>query len=160
MKISFVAILLFLCIAHTTSMGDTVFAPMSPRVVVYKTKRNYNKYVPVTLSEDRKSIVVYPGPRDVFKNGKLAYPTKLAKGYLLDNRGINIHSAFLDITYKEYSQLKEIDPRELMHHIKSYDPFVSLYVCDKADTFTDIVKELNAKIRQGKLKECECLSKP
>ncbi len=35
-----------------------------------------------------------------------------------------------------------------------------LYVCEKADSFTDIVKELNAKIRQGKLKECECLSKP
>jgi len=153
-------ILTFAFTAHAQRMGGSDNQPKGPQVVVYKTKKNYNNYVPVVLSDDKKSIVIYPAPQDVFFNGKLAYPTKLAKGYLLDNRGLNIHSAFLDITYKKYSKMKEIDPAMLMKHIKSSNPFLFIYQCGYRKSYKDIVAELNTKINAGGLKDCECILKP
>lgn len=159
MYILSVCLMMFSFIAQI-GLGDKPFVHASPKVIVYKTKKNYNKYVPVILSIDKKSIVVYPAPQDVYRDGKLAYPTKLAKGYLLDNRGLNIHSAFLDITYKQYSKMKDIDPKELMKHIKSFDPLISFYTCGERKSYVHIVQELNAKITSGKLGECDCLVKP
>jgi hypothetical protein len=151
----------FITPAH--SRGDLVTpqAPgNSPLVIVYKTKQNFDKCVPVVLSQDRQTIVSYPAPQDLMYHGKFAYPTKLAKGYRLDNRGLNVYSAFLDITYTEYSKMKEVDPAELMHHIKSSEPFLFFYRCDKRNDYKNIVRELNAKIKKGTLTNCECLVKP
>src|SRR5580693_4313855 len=67
----------------------------SPSAVIYKTKGDYSKNVPVTLSDDKSKIVSYPAVQDIYYKGALAYPTPLAKGYWLDNRGINVNSAFL-----------------------------------------------------------------
>ena len=153
-------IILISSIAHTIDVGDRPFVRASPKVVIYKTKKNYDKYVPVTLSDDQKTIVVYPAPQDVYYHGKLAYPTKLAKGFLLDNRGISLHSVFLDITYKEYSKMKAVDTKDLIKHIKAYNPFVTIYTCGNSESFTNEVQELNTMIKSGKLKECECLVNP
>ena len=65
-----------------------------PPTTLYKTKADYNNKVPVTLSEDKTKIVSYPSPKDVFYNGNFAYPTPLAQGYLLDNRGIGKNVAY------------------------------------------------------------------
>lgn len=159
------AVLLILICSFITpafSRGDLVTpqAPAnSPVVIVYKTKHNFDKYVPVVLSEDRQRIVSYPAPQDLMTHGKFAYPTKLAKGYRLDNRGLNLYSAFLDITYLEYSKLKSVDPAELFRHIKSATPFRFFYRCEKRNTYKDIVRELNVKIKSGTLTTCECLVK-
>ncbi len=101
-----------------------------PATFVYKTKADYTKNVPVTLSDDKTQIVAYPAPQDLYSNGKLAYPTALSNGYLLDNRGINANTAFLKLTYAQYSQLKEV-PRlkDLFQQIIDKDPFTELCNC-------------------------------
>jgi hypothetical protein len=153
----FFALLMFAETSQAQMMGGAGPDRTGPSVIVYKTRHNYDKFVPVILSDDKKSIVSYPAPEDVFTGAKLAYPTKLAKGYLLDNRGINVHSAFLDITYEKYAKMKTVDAISLMKHIKSSDPFVFFYVCGKRHSYENLVGDLKTKIKAGKLKECDCL---
>lgn len=121
--------------------------------VVYKTKKNYDDLVPVGLSNDKKQIVSYPDPRDL-KN--LPKPTKLADGYLLDNRGIGRNVAFLKITYEEYAQLSEVPPIDsLKKWIIDKNPLEELYDCGQRFHFKNPIKEINTLIKTGKLKE-EC----
>jgi hypothetical protein len=118
-----------------------------PKVIIYQTAKDYAKYVPVILSEDKKSIVSYPDIRDVYFSGSLAYPTQLHNGYLLDNRGINKDAAFLNLTYEEFSKLsKTPDSEHLLKMILDKDPIVKMYSCGVKSTYSDIVQELNAKI--------------
>lgn len=119
----------------------------SPKVIVYKTRRNYKNNVPVTLSEDKKSIVSYPHPRDVYTNGKLAVPTKMERGYWLDNRGINANAAFLSYTYEEYAQLSDVpDLNTLYSKIIDKDPITEMWVCGYRHSFSNIVDEINEVI--------------
>ena len=76
---------------------------------IYKTKGDYSRYVPVELTDDKTRISSFPDVKDVYLDGKLAMPTALTGGYLLDNRGIGPNVAFLSITYEEYSRIEE-DP--------------------------------------------------
>lgn len=95
--------------------------------IVYKTKKDYRDKVPVTLSNDKTEIVAYPDPIDIYYNGELAYPTELADGYLLDNRGINKNVAFTDYTYEEYANLEKVPTkRELMQHIIDANPLIEI----------------------------------
>lgn len=118
-----------------------------PKVIIYQTKRDYSKLVPVILSDDKKSIESYPDIKDIYFNGNLAYPTQLHKSYWLDNRGISINVAFINITYDEYSKLpKTPSPDELMKMVMDTEPLVSMYSCGNRSSFQKIVSELNAKI--------------
>jgi hypothetical protein len=118
--------------------------------IVYKTRKDYSNYVPVILSDDKSMIVSYPSNKDVFYDGKLALPTKLKSGYLLDNRGISVNSAFLDMTYLEYSELPDSpSPVELNKRILDKDPFVEIWLCGERDELKDPVKELNELIDDG-----------
>ncbi|MGE5317291.1 MAG: hypothetical protein ACM3ME_04790, partial [Chloroflexota bacterium] len=74
-------------------------------VIIYKTKLDYSLQVPVTLSSDKKTLVSFPAPSDIYYGGDLAYPVKLENGYLLDRRGIDVNTAFTKWTYYEYSRL-------------------------------------------------------
>lgn len=74
------------------------YSSASPNVIVYNIKADYFDKVPITLSEDKKSILSYPDPKDLIVDGVYFLPTKLEKGYLLDNRGISINTVFLNIT--------------------------------------------------------------
>lgn len=86
-----------------------------PKAQIYKTNGNYIDNVAITLSQDRKSIISYPAPSDVSVNSQ---PIALADGYLLDRRGVGKNSAFLKITYSEYSKLKSSpSPAQLMEMI-------------------------------------------
>ena len=101
---------------------------LSPPIIIYKTKADYSKYVPVTLSEDKSKVVSYPAPGDVYYKGQLAYPTSLDKGYWLDKRGVGPKSAFIKLTYEEYAKLPSapgID--ELYAMIIDKDPFTEIY---------------------------------
>ena len=132
----------------------------NPPLVIYKTKANRDMNVPIRVMEDRKTIITYPDPTDVFTNGKLAYPTKLAKGYLLDNRGISLSSVFLSYDYATYSKLTNI-PKEadLLKSIIDFDPFLEMYNCGYRYDYPNDVQAANDIIQNGLLKKCKCLTK-
>lgn len=121
-----------------------------PKAIIYQTKMDYSKLVPVILSDDKKSIESYPDIKDIYFNENLAYPTQLHKGFLLDNRGINANVAFIKLTYEEYSKLsKTPSQEELMKMIIDAQPIVSMYSCGLRSSYQDIGKELNTKIDIG-----------
>ncbi len=123
-----------------------------PPIIIYKTKKDYSKNVPITLSADKTTIVSFPDIGDVYYNEDLAYPTKLARGFWLDNRGISVNSAFIKFTYEEFSQLSETpSPEILFDRIIENDPFKEMYemTCDR-DT-----SEINKLIRSGLKENCK-----
>jgi len=131
-----------------------------PKTIIYKTKKDYNNFVPVTLSEDKSKIVSYPHPKDVFYKGELAYPTELNNRYLLDNRGINSNVAFLNITYEDYSKLEKVPLlNELFSMILDKDPLIEIYNCGNRYTFKNEIFDLNKLIENNGLKNCKCLTK-
>jgi hypothetical protein len=130
----------------------------SPPCIVYKTKADFDKYVPVILSEDKSRIVSYPDVKDIYYKGELAYPVKLSKGYLLDNRGIGPDVAFLDFTYEIYSKLA-VTPSaaELMNHLLNKDPILEMYDCGSQSHYNDAKKQLNSLIESGQLEDLKRL---
>ncbi len=138
---------------QTAVMSETKSMP-GPHAIVYRTKADYSRYVPVTLAEDRSQIVSYPAPTDVYRNGKLATPTVLTGGYLLDNRGINDHSAFLPISYEQYAQYKDLPSlADMYRQITDKKPFEEMYDLGLRNKYTNEIEEINAIIRSGKLKD-------
>ena len=138
--------------SESMSESATVKTKAGPQAIVYKTKADYYNNVPVTLSEDKSEIVSYPGIKDVYFKGQLAYPTKLNDGYLLDNRGIDSNVAFLKYTYEQYSTLENTpSSEELFNNILDKDPISEMYNCGSKFDFKDIVNELNEDIDNHKL---------
>jgi hypothetical protein len=124
------------------------------QAVVYKTKADYSKYVTVTLNAGKSAIVAYPAPKDVFYNGKIAYPTHLANGYWLDNRGITANSVFISITYDDYAKLSEAPKlKDMMDLIIDKDPFTEIYNLGDRQKYTDEVNQINNIIKKGELKK-------
>lgn len=122
--------------------------------IIYKMKADYSKNVPVTLNEDGTAIIAYPSPKDVYYKGKLAYPVALSKGWWLDNRGVTPHTAFLKLTYEEYSKLDQAPSLdELMKMIINADPITEIYHLGNRDRFKDEVTEINQVINKGGLKK-------
>lgn len=121
-----------------------------PSALVYKTKKDYSKNVPILMRADRSGILSYPHPKDLFFRGKLACPTPLHKEYWLDNRGIGPNIAFTDYTYEEYAGLEQApDTATLRKHILDCDPFIELWDCGPRARFEFEPGELNALIDQG-----------
>ena len=130
----------------------------SPPCLIYKTRADYTKNVPVILSEDKSAIISYPDVKDVYFKGALAYPTRLNDGFLLDNRGIGLNVAFLKITYEEYSVMdKTLSASELMTLILDKDPLTELYQCGLRSQYADPEKEMNGLISSGKINSCKRL---
>ncbi|NDW17714.1 hypothetical protein D0T53_02135 [Dysgonomonas sp. 216] len=118
-----------------------------PQAIVYKTRKDYSDLVPVTMDETKNQIISYPAPSDIYYNGKLAKPIPLKKGYLLDNRGINLNTAFLSYTYEEYSKLSEAPSMEdMLSKIVDKSPLTDLIDCGKRSAYTNEINELNALI--------------
>jgi hypothetical protein len=129
----------------------------APPLIIYKTKADYNDKVPVILSEDKSKIVSYPGTKDVFYQGKLATPTLLEGGYLLDNRGIDEHVAFLGISYDTYSKsMRMFSENQLFESIIDDDPIIEMYRCSRRG-FKSIPEDINTMIRKGDFSPCEKL---
>jgi hypothetical protein len=127
----------------------------SQQAVIYKTNEDFNDYVPVIMDDRKTKIISYPAPADLFYGGKLAKPTVLKNGYLLDNRGINQNVVFLNYTYEFYSQLKNVPTlKDMSKNIKEKYPLKELILCGLRYRFKDEVKELNALIDAG-LPGCE-----
>jgi hypothetical protein len=148
--VAFIAMLFF---ADCKSKEEAVSYTAEP-AIIYSTKADYSNNVPVTLSADKMEIVAYPSPKDVFYKGALAKPVSLQDGFWLDNRGIGPNSAFLKMTYEEYSKLSAAPVlADLMKMIIDKDPFVSIYNLGNRDRFKDEAKEINALIAKGALKK-------
>ncbi len=127
----------------------TQWMPSAP-TVIYKTKGDYVNLVPVIMNKERSRIISYPDPSDLVLNGKLMKPHRLKNGYLLDNRGINEHVAFLNYTYEEYSQL-DAPPHiiDMMLRLRDSYPLVELVQCGLRSDYSDLVYELNVLIERG-----------
>ncbi len=123
-----------------------------PELIVYKTQKDYYRNVPVIMTADGKALESYPGIRDIYFQGQLAYPTRLEQGYLIDNRGINIRVAFLKITYEEYAQMKATPSSgELLGMIEDRDPLIEMYSGGLRSRWANPVEEINALIKSGSL---------
>jgi len=144
--------------SESPSSHSTAVTVPSPPCIVYKTRADYSKYVPVILSQDKSFITSFPGVLDVVRDGKFTYPTPLADGYLLDNRGIGPDVAFLNITYEQYNRNDEVPlASDLFQRILDKDPVLEMYQCGNRGDYTDPEKELNNLIRSGNLKSCQRL---
>ncbi len=130
-----------------------------PHLLVYKTKKDYHNLVPVILSPDRSKIVSYPDPHDLVAAGHGILPSALHKGYLLDNKGIGINTAFLKLTYHDYEHLKNAPTTdELYRMIIDKDPLVVLCDCGMKSSFKNPAKQINQLIdRKELLKKCKSL---
>ena len=120
--------------------------------VVYKTTKDYFNNVPVQLSEDGSHIVSYPAPTDLVNNQRYTLPIKLAKEYLLDNRGIGKNTAFLDYTYEQFALFIEVpSEQELMKHVIDKKPLKELYNLGDRVNVSDPEKDINALIKDKAL---------
>jgi len=162
--IFFIGLYVISCTRHATPEGSSIVIVKkgtgisSPGCIIYRTHADYFNNVPVGLSEDKTRIVSYPDIRDVYYNGSLSVPTVLAKGFLLDNRGIGPNVAFLKYSYTEYSQLPSTPPfADLMKQLLDSDPLIEMYQCGPRSQYADIEKELNELITSGKLSGCKKL---
>jgi len=146
--------LLVAAMASTVCVAAQMAGATGPHLLVYKTRKDYRNLVPVQLSADKKSIISYPAPEDIRAMGNAILPTKLKKGYLMDNRGIGADVAFLDITYKQYAQLKAAPTTDKLYAlIKDKAPLAMLCDCGLKSTYSNPAKEINALIAANKLEE-------
>ena len=159
----FLATFIFLSCSSTvtsqsTAPGGSSKEPnvSSPPCIIYKTRSDYAKNVPVILDDKKASLNSYPDVKDLFFNGKLAYPTQLANGFLLDNRGIGPNVVFLDYTYEEYQKLGQTPSvDQLMKRILDRDPIIEMYQCRSRTQYKDIERDLDKMIISGNLSSCK-----
>jgi hypothetical protein len=120
--------------------------------VVYKTKKNYDRNVPVILNTEKTMVVSYPDPADI--KAARPYPIHLKSKYLLDRRGINRNVAFLKLTYRQYSKLKIApDPNFILSNlILDKDPILEFHILEKMPANSDVKRLLNQRIVDGVLK--------
>jgi len=135
-----------------TSKNISVDYSVGAPTIIYKTKKDYADKIPVSMNDEKTKIVSYPAVKDIYYNGKLAYPTQLNDGYLLDNRGIGKNTVFLSITYDAYSKLTEVPSlADMMKMIINKEPFTEIYNCGNRHQFKDILTDLNKIITDKQL---------
>ena len=91
---------------------------------VYKPKNDYSSYVPVQLSQDKKTITSIPGRLD--PDG----PQKLIEGFFLGNT-MGVNTGYLSLTIEEYNSydpLLGID--SLYKYLMDVDPFLEYYISE------------------------------
>lgn len=126
-----------------------------PPMIIYKTKRDYSRNVPVLLSDDKKEIISYPHPMDLIgMTSKEVMPIRLHDGYYLDRRGINKNVAFLTLTYKSYSKLrKPLSIDQIKRAILDKDPLVEMYMCNRISSNENIIQQVNEIIDKNELSD-------
>jgi hypothetical protein len=132
-----------------------------PPALVYKTRADYDKLVPVIMNDTKTVIVSYPHPNDVKNSQGYLLPVQLKKGYLLDKKGIGKNVAFLNITYEEYAKLSEPPSMEQLEKlVLDKDPLVELCDCGNITRFTDPVSQINEFIQDRTLSDhCKTVKK-
>jgi hypothetical protein len=149
-KAAVILVTVFLC--HTNAVSAQGSRAL-PHVLVYKTRSDYSRLVPVQLSGDKTKIVSYPGPGDIKTGGAYALPVLLHKGYLLDRRGIGTNSAFLKYSYEEYGNLKDLPPTDTLYTLViDKDPLTQLYDCGIRNDDKNSIAQLNKWIDKKQLR--------
>jgi len=130
----------------------------NPPLLIYKTKKDYFKNIPIVLTSDKKEIASYPHPIDIFYKNNLAYPTQLVNNYFIDNRGLSVHSVFTNYEYDGFSKLKSVPTEiEFLKNIIDDNPFLELYHCGCRNDYKDEVTTMNQVIRKRLLRNCKSL---
>jgi hypothetical protein len=124
-----------------------------PHVMVYKTSGDYRFNVPVLLSDNDSDIISYPDPGDLkIADKPSGYPSLLNKGYLIDNRGVSKHTAFLKMTYSDYAKLDSLPSLStLQSWIIARNTITELCDCGDKSGYTNIEKQINDMIDQDSL---------
>ncbi len=160
MKYSFVLMLVlaFSCKSkpQTKEVLPVLFHPSfnpGPHVMVYKTSGDFRFNVPVLLSENDSDIVSYPDPADIRSvEVKGFYPGSLKREYLIDNKGISKHVAFLKLTYDEYAKLDTVPSfKTLKSWIMAKNVITELCDCGDKAGYSNIEKQINEMIEQDSL---------
>lgn len=135
-----------------TSCGSSQYLDSSRAIVVYKTNKNYNRQVAVTLNTDKTMVISYPDPSDI--RSFRPYPIHLKSKYLLDQRGIDSNVAFLKLSYRQYSKLKVApEPNFILSNlILDNDPILEFHIIKKYPPNSDVKQLLNQRIVNGVLK--------
>lgn len=129
--------------------GRPIAAAQAP-IVIYKTRGDYRELVPIQLSADGSTVVSYPSRYDLGKPGAFLTPLLLDGGYLVDRRGVGLHTAFLKLSYEEYYALPN-DPSmvELLGWVLDKEPLTFLAVCDRSYFTTKSKEEFERYIAEG-----------
>ncbi len=154
---SIIAVLAAACLLPAAANAQSTHSSAMPHVLVYKARSKYRNLVPVQLSEDKKTITSYPAPADVTTGSGYPLPVALHKGYYLDKRGVNLNTAFIQLTYAQYSRLKDApSPGELYKMIIDKAPITEVCDCGVRQAGKYSVKQLNELIDKGQLrKKCK-----
>ncbi len=163
MILLFVLVIVLLFVFNV-DLFSPVKAALTP-VMVYKTRGDYYNHVPVYyLSEDETEVSGFASPKDICKGGKCPRPVRLNQGYLAGGPGfIGPDSAFLRLTYEEYSQQNKWPYEMLPDGILDTDPFLELYDCSNIVHIATVIgpedegeiEQLNELIEHGYLKNCK-----
>ena len=142
----------FILFILLTSCGNSQYLDSTHAVVVYKTKKNYNRQVAVTLNTDKTTVISYPDPSDI--RSFRPYPIHLKSKYLLDQRGIDSNVAFLKLSYRQYSKLKVApEPNFILSDlILDNNPILEFHIIEKYPPNSDVKQLLNQRIVNGVLK--------
>lgn len=144
-----VAFLIFCAKVATSQVSSAL-----PHVVVYKAQPKYRNLVPVELSSDKKTVESYPGPGDVKIGSGFPRPVSLHGGYWLDKIGVGLHTAYIRLSYEQYSKLTVAPTaEELYKMIVVKSPMTELYDCGVRDGYNNSVKRLNGLIDKKQLKK-------
>jgi hypothetical protein len=137
------------------SLAQSAGNAASPHVLVYKAKAKYKNLVPVQLSPDKKTIVSYPAPTDVnAASSGFPYPGALHGGYWLDRIGVGPNTAYLNLTFKEYSKLTRLPSAdELYMLIVDKAPITEICDCGIRSSKNSSVSYLNGLIDKKQLKK-------
>jgi len=156
-SIAIIILLLSSCCPMKKNAYQPDYSP-GPQTIVYKTKKDYSQNVPVILNDEKTAIVSYYGTGDLTYKGKIAYPTELVEGYLLDNIGIRKNVAYTSLIIEEYKKLdKMLTKDELFDLIIDKDPIEEMYSCGNRSKFTNELEEINKIITDKQLKNCKKL---
>lgn len=119
---------------------------------------DYARKLFVVLSDDKSRVISYPAPTDLYTNGKISIPTKLTSKYYLDNRGVDKNSVVLNIELEDYAKReKAFSLGEMYSLILDKNPFLELYHCGNRLRFKNELIDLKELIKNGGLKQCQCL---
>lgn len=154
--------------SHETRRGDTTLVSLPAMSIsggirggsqksaavamtrIYKTNGDYADLVPVTLNASRTELISYPAPGDL----KGAEPVKLDGGFLLDNRGVGVNTAFTRWTYAEYSAMPSApSAKEIMANIIPEARITEIYEMPFAVGTPDAARRCNELIAAG-LPDC------
>ncbi len=146
----------FVFLAFVTSLSASVAQPMvaHKHMIIYKTRAELYDHVPVLLAPDKKSVVSFPDPMDIRAASTRLLPIQLHDGYLLSAAGVNEHTAFLKLTYRQYADLQSApSPQQLHEMVEEKNPFQALCDCGVAKNPEQIPQELNELIDKKLVKK-------